>query len=117
MTMEIDRLREKIDQLDDEIVRLLNRRAVLVLKVGEMKKRRGLPVRLPRRETKVLDQVQEQNRGPLSNKAVRRIFERIIDEMRGLEEKKPILNRRNHGSGNGTWSYRGTDRQGNGKVD
>lgn len=85
--MEIDWLRREIDKLDDQIVQLLNRRATLVLEIGQIKKRLGLPVHSPGRENEVLGQVQGQNRGPLGDEAMRNIFQKILEEMRGLEEK------------------------------
>jgi len=46
-----------------------------------------LPVYTPSREVQVLQNVIAANRGPLNDKAVRRLFERIIDEVRGLERE------------------------------
>lgn len=81
----IDRLRENIDQVDTVLVKLLNQRARWALEIGEVKKTVGIPVYQPDREAKVLGRVLERNRGPLPPDAVRRLFERIIDENRRLE--------------------------------
>ena len=78
-------LRRKIDLLDDALVRLLNARAACALEIGRVKKEAGLPIYQPSRETEVLGHVQEINPGPLDDGAVRRLFERIIDEARRLE--------------------------------
>ncbi len=78
-------LRKKIDALDDALVRLLNARAACALEIGRVKKEAGLPVYQPSREAEVLGHVQEINVGPLDDGAVRRLFERIIDEARRLE--------------------------------
>jgi chorismate mutase len=78
-------LRKKIDALDDALVRLLNARASCALEIGRVKKHAGMPLYQPSREAEVLGHVQEINPGPLDDGAVRRLFERIIDEARRLE--------------------------------
>ena len=78
-------LRKKIDALDDALVRLLNARAACALEIGRVKKHAGMPIYQPSREAEVLGHVQEINPGPLDDGAVRRLFERIIDEARRLE--------------------------------
>jgi len=81
----IDRLRENIDSVDSVLVKLFNQRAKWALEIGDVKKAAGLPVYQPDREAKVLARVLAKNRGPLPPAAVRRLFERIIDENRRLE--------------------------------
>ena len=78
-------LRQRIDELDEQLVRLLNARAACALEIGRVKKTAGLPVYQPSRETEVLRHVQSINPGPLDDGAVKRLFERIIDEARRLE--------------------------------
>ena len=78
-------LRRKIDALDEAIVRLLNARAACALEIGRCKKQVGLAIYQPSRETEVLGHVQSINPGPLDDGAIRRLFERIIDEARRLE--------------------------------
>jgi chorismate mutase len=81
----IDRLRENIDSVDTVLVKLLNQRARWALEIGDVKKGARLPIYQPDREAKVLAHAQAANRGPLPEDAVRRLFERIIDENRRLE--------------------------------
>ena len=81
----IARLRDRIDQLDEELVRLLNARAGCAVEIGELKKRLGLRVYQPDRERQVLAHVNAVCEGPLPGEAVTRVFERIIDEARRLE--------------------------------
>jgi chorismate mutase len=81
----IDELRLRIDEIDEQLVRLLNARAECALAVGQAKKAAGLDVYQPARETEVLDHVQAVNTGPLDNSAIKRLFERVIDEARRLE--------------------------------
>lgn len=84
---EIGSWRAKIDVLDEILVHLLNRRAEYALEIGKIKKRRGMPVYSSERETFILKEVQAVNKGPLKNEAVKRLFERIIDESRRLERE------------------------------
>jgi chorismate mutase len=79
------RLRENIDQVDAVLVKLLNQRARWALEIGEVKKGASIPIYQPDREKQVLSRVQSQNRGPLGEAAMQRLFERIIDESRRLE--------------------------------
>jgi chorismate mutase-like protein len=80
-------LRQQIDELDVAILQLLNRRSECANRIGEFKKRLGVPVYVPTRESQVLQNVQNSNPGPLENDAIRRLFERIIDETRSLERR------------------------------
>lgn len=77
-----------IDALDRAIIRLLNERVVCANIIGHIKKGSGAPVYDPAREKLVLDNVQGHNEGPLSDEAVRRLFERIIDETRAVERQQ-----------------------------
>ena len=81
----LDVLRREIDDIDEQLVRLLNERAKCALAVGREKQRAGLEIYQPLREAEVLSHVQRVNRGPLDDGAVKRLFERIIDEARRLE--------------------------------
>ena len=81
----MDRLRKNIDAIDREMVRLLNERAGCAIALGRIKRDRGLPIYQPAREEEVLGNVQRSNGGPLESEALRRLFERIIDESRRIE--------------------------------
>ena len=81
----LDALRQRIDALDEALVRLLSERAECALEIGRVKKDAGLDVYQPAREVEVLAHVQHVNPGPLDDGAVRRLFERVIDEARRLE--------------------------------
>jgi chorismate mutase len=81
----LDDFRKRIDSLDEAIVRLLNARAACALEIGRFKKEAGMPIYQPARESEVLGHVQSVNPGPLDDGAIRRLFERIIDEARRLE--------------------------------
>ncbi len=83
--MSIDRYRSEIDRLDRELLRIFNERADLALKIGEIKKERGLAVYDPDRERRIFEAMTAANPGPLENDAIVRLFERVIDESRRLE--------------------------------
>lgn len=83
--MDIDRIREQINLLDDELLRIFNERAALALKIGEFKKQMNLPIYDPRREKLIFERMHRNNPGPLDNAAIIRLFERVIDESRSLE--------------------------------
>jgi chorismate mutase len=83
--MDINEIRNEIDRLDDELLRIFNERAILALKIGEIKKQSGLPVYDPEREKKIFQRMKNGNPGPLDDQAIVRLFERVIDESRRLE--------------------------------
>jgi len=72
--MTIDALREEIDRLDSELLRIFNERANLALKIGELKKGLALPVYDPSREKKIFQRMKEENPGPLDDHAIVRLF-------------------------------------------
>ncbi len=84
----LDELRKQIDVLELQTLDLLNRRALVAAQIGDVKKAAELPVYEPKREEEVFHNVTSNNRGPLSESAVRRLFERVIDEMRLLQRER-----------------------------
>ncbi|MFQ5912030.1 MAG: chorismate mutase [Nitrospinota bacterium] len=84
--MEIADLRRQIDGVDDQILELLNHRAALALEIAKAKRTLGQPIHVPDREEQVLTRLSLRMPGPLPPEAVVRIFQRIIEESRGLEE-------------------------------
>jgi chorismate mutase len=82
------RHRDEIDELDRRILDLLNQRTRVVEEIGRIKKENGLPIYEPRREDQVFRNVIGNNRGPISAEALKRIYERIIDEMRTLQKMR-----------------------------
>jgi chorismate mutase-like protein len=77
--------RRKIDDLDRRLVELLNERSRCVVEIGRIKSATGEPLYQPDREKQVLDAVVHANPGPLPDAAIRRLFERILDEARSVE--------------------------------
>jgi len=91
----IDDWRIKIDEIDQKLVELLNERAHYADEIGKIKEQLGLEAYSPKREKEVLENILKYNKGPLNNLALRRLFERIIDESRKLERE--AMSERKHG--------------------
>jgi len=82
----LEEYRVTIDDLDRRIVELLNERTRVVEDIGRVKRSAELPIYEPRREDQVFDNIsQASSDGPLTKEALRRIYERIIDEMRTIQ--------------------------------
>lgn len=81
----IEDSRAKIDSLDRKLVDLLNERTRLVENIGSAKESLDLPVKESSREDDVFRNILKHNGGPIPPEALRRIFERLIEEMRGLQ--------------------------------
>jgi chorismate mutase-like protein len=81
----LDEFRVVIDEVDRRIVALLNERTRVVEDIGRVKRHAELPIYEPKREEQVFANIAASNHGPLPPEAVRRIFERIIDEMRRVQ--------------------------------
>ena len=80
--------RDRIDAIDRAIVHLLNERSRSANIIGHIKKQLDMSVYVPSREKEVIANTTDANGGPLPDAAVRRIFERMIDETRALERQK-----------------------------
>src|SRR6516164_2471932 len=81
----LEEYRVTIDDLDRRIVELLNERTRVVEDIGRVKRSAELPVYEPKREEQVFANISGCNQGPLEPEAMKRIFERIIDEMRRIQ--------------------------------
>jgi chorismate mutase len=80
------RYRVQIDAIDVRLLELLNERTAIVEEIGRVKQHLQLAVYEPKREDQVFDNVLAHNHGPLTADAVKRIFERVIDEMRTVQK-------------------------------
>ena len=87
---ELAECRRKIDVLDMKLLELLNQRTEIVEQIGRIKQHLALPIYEPKREDDVFRNVTTNNPGPLSSEAVKRVFERIIDEMRNIQRDKML---------------------------
>jgi chorismate mutase-like protein len=87
-THALTRCRERIDEIDRRLVELLNERTSIVEEIGRVKREAKLAIYEPTRETQVFDNITSHNAGPLSAEGLKRIFERIIDEMRRIQKDR-----------------------------
>jgi chorismate mutase/prephenate dehydratase len=90
LAAELVSCRDRIDEIDLKILDLLNRRTAIVEQIGRIKQELRMAVYEPKREEQVFDNVVNHNSGPLPPEAVKRIFERIIDEMRNVQKLKIV---------------------------
>jgi chorismate mutase len=86
--MDIFDWRKNIDELDRKLVELLSQRAHAAHEIGKLKRNSGMPIYEPDRERTVFDNVRKVNPGPLPDRDLQRIFERIMDIMRGIQQQE-----------------------------
>ena len=87
---DLARCREKINELDIRLVNLINERTRVVEEIGRIKQHLTLGIYEPKREEEVFENIRRHNPGPLPEDAIKRIFERIIDEMRTVQKIKML---------------------------
>jgi chorismate mutase len=85
--MDISDWRQKIDEIDEQIVALISKRAEAAKAIGELKRGAQLPVYEPGREQTVFAHVRAVNPGPLPDSELLHVYERIIDVMRSLQRR------------------------------
>ena len=86
--MDIADWRKQIDEIDRELVALLNRRARAAHEIGKLKREVGMPIYEPDRERSVFANATRANQGPLPNLDLTRIYERIMDIMRKIQQEE-----------------------------
>jgi chorismate mutase/prephenate dehydratase len=87
--MPINKIRKNIDAVDREIVKLLNKRAQQILRIGRLKNKLKSSIYAPAREKDILTKITRQNKGPLENKALEAIYREIMSASLALE--KPLV--------------------------
>lgn len=83
--MEIADWRNKIDELDEQIVALLSERAAAAVAIGQLKRSSSAPIYEPNREQAVFEHVRTINPGPLTAAQLQDIYDRVMDVMRALQ--------------------------------
>ena len=83
----INNPRAEIDAIDGELLRLLNKRAEIALRVGAAKTNAEASLCDPIRERDVLSRLRQENKGPFDEHSIDNIFQRIIDESLLLQQK------------------------------
>ncbi|MEO5859729.1 MAG: prephenate dehydratase domain-containing protein [Pyrinomonadaceae bacterium] len=86
--MPIENPRAEIDGIDAEMLRLLNRRAEIALRVGAVKAGKDASLVDPTRESQVLERLTRENPGPFDATSIENIFQRIIDESLALQQSR-----------------------------
>jgi len=86
--MSLEELRNQIDQLDKQLIKLLNERARVVIEVGRLKAQAGKPIYAPDREKEVLAKITAANEGPLPNRCLVAIWRELMSGSFALE--KPL---------------------------
>ncbi len=86
--MEIADWRKRIDELDRKLVDLLNERATAAREIGHLKKNTQAPIYEPEREKEIFENVRRANRGPLPDRDLIGVYERIIDVMRKIQREQ-----------------------------
>ena len=86
--MDIADWRKKIDELDRRLVELLNQRAQAAHEIGKLTRNVGMPIYEPDREQAVFGNVRKLNQGPLPDRDLLRIYERIMDVMRQIQKEE-----------------------------
>lgn len=76
--MSLDELRNRIDELDSQLLKLLNERARVVIEIGKLKNKTGKPIYAPDREKKVFARIAEANEGPLPDKCLVAIWRELM---------------------------------------
>jgi len=84
--MDLAALRSAIDGVDDELLKLLNRRAELVGQVAQLKERMQVPFYVPSRERQIVDRLAAANAGPFPTEAIRPVFQEIFSACLSLEK-------------------------------
>ncbi len=78
--------RKCIDDVDEKILNLLNKRANYVIEIGKFKSQNNLDVYDPEREKNIISHLCEINAGPLNDEAVKRFFECLFSESKLIEK-------------------------------
>jgi len=83
-------LRKEIDSIDSRLLKLFNERSQYAIEIGIIKSDDHQEIYDPEREREIVKRMLEQNEGPLDEKAVIGLFQRLIDESRKVEKNAGI---------------------------
>ncbi len=85
MQSKVQELRDRVDEVDRELIRALNERARIVQEIMAIKSEAGTSIYDPKREEEILQRVVEMNPGPIYDSSMRDIYELILHRIRDLE--------------------------------
>ena len=83
--MSINKIRQEIDEIDRQLLKLLNLRAEKAIEIGGIKSRQELEVLDPHREGQIIERMTSLNPGPLSTEQITRLYEQVIRICRSLQ--------------------------------
>ena len=86
-------LRERVDEVDRDLIRSLNERARIVQEIVAIKGEAGVALFDPKREEEILRRVVEENPGPIYDSSVRDIFQLILHRIRDMEIQRGEFSR------------------------
>src|SRR5258708_27939567 len=81
---------KKMEELGRKLAALLNERAAAGVEIGRLKRNTSLPIYEPDREREVIANVQQSNTGPLAERDLVQIYERIMDVMRSIQRHEIV---------------------------
>ena len=86
-----NQLREKIDVLDEELLKILNKRTEIILEIGKLKADTGSTYYAPHREQEILQRLTALNKGPFPNTALTYVYREIMSACRSLEKEISVV--------------------------
>jgi chorismate mutase/prephenate dehydratase len=82
---ELQKLRAKLDEIDNNLLDIINERLKIVQKVGEFKQKTGGAIYRPEREREILKRLESINKGPITKSGIEALFLEIFAISRNLE--------------------------------
>ena len=86
-TENINSLRKKIDELDDQMIDLVVQRLAIAKEIGDIKETNGIEVIDPNRESQIINRISEKLAGTLEKKDIIAIFDPIYSISKRLQKK------------------------------
>lgn len=83
---ELEKLRKEIDQIDNEILKLLNKRAEVVIEIAHIKRDEKANFYSPEREREIIEHLTSINKGPFPNDTLKVLYREILSASLSLEE-------------------------------
>ena len=84
----LKKLRDEVDIIDKQVVKLVSKRTLMSVMIGRIKRSLKLPTYNPEREKEIAERIGSYVEEPLSKEALLRIYERIIDESRAIQREE-----------------------------
>ena len=88
MTNELENLRQRVEEINDEILGLLSERGDLAKKIGEEKSKQGTQVYDPQREKEMLNKLIDANKGPFNDNTIKQLFKEIFKASTDLQKSE-----------------------------